>query len=238
MATHAFNNIANRLLLALPLAVLNRIRPDLEPVSLERGEVIACVDEPLRHVYFINRGMVSVVKTMEDGRSVEIGTIGIEGVTSAITLIGFERTVLDAIVQIPGSAFRMSRHAAVRAMERDKAFQRIIHNHARFHLGQIAQTAACNRLHHLEQRCCRWLLIAHDNARSGTFPLTHEFLAMMLGVRRTGVSITLSLLKKVGLIDHKRGNITIINRTGLQDAACECYGTMRKELDRLFKAAK
>ena len=227
-------DITNRLLLALPPRTLNRIRGGLEPVSLARGQVIAHADQPLKHVYLINRGMACVVKTMKDGRSVEIGTIGIEGMTSTITLIGFDRIVLESIVQIPGSAFRMSRDAAVRAMQQDKVFRQIVHDHARFLLGQIAQTAACNRLHHIEERCCRWLLIAHDNALSDTFPLTHEFLAMMLGVQRAGVSIHLSLLKKAGLIEHKRGIMTITDRAGLEDAACECYATMRDELDNLF----
>jgi DNA-directed RNA polymerase subunit N (RpoN/RPB10) len=120
-------------------------------------------------------------------------------------------------------------------MEKDKAFQQIIQDHARFALGQIAQTAACNRLHHLEERCCRWLLIAHDNALSDTFPLTHEFLAMMLGSRRAGVSTALSILKKAGLIDHRRGNITVQNRAGLEHAACECCGAMTNELEKLFR---
>jgi CRP-like cAMP-binding protein len=230
--------IANRILVALPPASLNRIKPVLEPVTLERGQVLATIDEPLRHVYFINKGIVSVLKTLSDGRSVEIGAIGIEGMTSALTLLAFDRTVLDAIVQIPGAALRMSRDAALEAMEKDDAFRRIVRNIARFALGEIAQTAACNRLHHLEQRCCRWLLIAHDSALTDRFPLTHDFLAMMLGSQRAGVSIALSALKKAGLIDHKRGNITVINRAGLADAACECYGAMRKELDKLFGPQK
>jgi CRP-like cAMP-binding protein len=132
----------------------------------------------------------------------------------------------------------MRRADAIRAMEEDEAFRQIVHNYARFALGQIAQTAACNRLHHLEERCCRWLLIAHDSALSDTFLLTHEFLAMMLGVQRAGVSVYLSLLKKAGLIEQRRGQIAITNRQGLEDAACECYRTMREELDLLFGSDK
>src|SRR3974390_2721582 len=117
MPTHNRSDITNRLLLALPPRTLNRMRGCLEPVSLTRGQVIAHADQPLKHVYLINRGMACVVKTMKDGRSVEIGTIGIEGMTSTTTLIGFDRIVLESIVQIPGSAFRMSRDAAVQAMQ-------------------------------------------------------------------------------------------------------------------------
>jgi len=233
-SSHKNDGIINRLLLALPPKTLNRIRGVLEPVGLARGQAIAHIDQPLRYVYFVNRGLISVVKTMHDGRLVEVGAIGIEGMTSAITLIGFDKIVLEAIVQIPGSAFRMSRDAAIQAMQNDKAFRIIVHDYARFVLGQIAQIAACNRLHHLEERCCRWLLIAHDSARSDTFPLTQEFLAMMLGVQRAGVSIHFSLLKKAGLIEHRRGHMTVINRAGLEDAACECYRAMRDELDNLF----
>jgi CRP-like cAMP-binding protein len=238
MTPHGHNGIVNRILVALPPASLRRIKPLLTPVSLERGQVLAQIDTPLRHVYFINKGIVSVVKTMMDGRSVEIGAIGIEGMTSVLTLLGLDKTVLEAIVQIPGAAFRMSRDDAMAAMDDDKAFRQILRDHAGFALGQLGQTAACNRLHHLEERCCRWLLISHDSALSDTFQLTHEFLAMMLGSQRAGVSIAMSMLKKAGLIDHKRGNITIINRAGLEDAACECYGAMRNELDKLFAPRK
>src|SRR6516165_995373 len=121
------DGIINRLLLALPPKTLNRIRSVLEPVDLARGQAIAHIDQPLRYVYFVNRGLISVVKTMHDGRLVEVGAIGIEGMTSAITLIGFDKIVLEAIVQIPGSAFRMSRDAAIRAMQNDKAFRIIVH---------------------------------------------------------------------------------------------------------------
>ena len=117
---HDNRDIANRILLALPAATLTQIRSVLEPVSLIRGQTIAQVEQPLRYVYFVNRGLISVVKNMEDGRSVEIGAIGIEGMTSAITLLGFDKIVLDAVVQIPGSAFRMSRDAALEAMEKPR----------------------------------------------------------------------------------------------------------------------
>jgi CRP-like cAMP-binding protein len=175
------DGIVNRLLLAFPPKTLEEIRGVLEPVSLAKGQAVVHIDESLRYVYFINRGILSVVKTMQDGRSVEIVAIGIEGMTSGIKLVGFDKTVLEAVVQIPGAAFRMSRDVAMQLMQNHDAFRQIIRDHARFALGQIAQTAACNRLHHLQERCCRWLLIAHDSALSDTSPLTHEFLAMMLG---------------------------------------------------------
>jgi CRP-like cAMP-binding protein len=137
------NGIVNRILITLSPESFNRIKPALEPVSLERGQVLTRKDEGLHHIYFVNRGIVSLVKTMADGRSVEIGAIGIEGVTSALALIGSEITILEAIVQLRGSAFRMSRDAALEAMEKDKAFRQAIYGYARFAIDQIAQTAGC-----------------------------------------------------------------------------------------------
>jgi CRP-like cAMP-binding protein len=148
------NDITNRALLSLPPASLSHIRGALEPVNLRRAQVIAHTDRPLKEVYFINKGMISVVKTMADGRMVEISAIGIEGMTSAITFVGFDNIVPEDVVLIPGSAFRMSRDDAMQAMEKDEAFHQMVHRQARFALGQLAQTAACNRLHHLEERCC------------------------------------------------------------------------------------
>ena len=121
-------------------------------------------------------------------------------------------------------------------MNEDDVLRTALQNYARFAIRQIVQTAACNRLHSLEERCCRWLLIAHDSALADTFPLTHEFLAMMLGSQRSGVSIAASFLQKAGLISYKHGRIMITDRAGLEDAACECYSSIRSELDRLLSA--
>jgi CRP-like cAMP-binding protein len=192
------------------------------------------VDAPIEYLYFVNRGLVSVVKTMQDGRTVEIGAVGIEGVTDANALFGLGTAVLETIVQVPGSALRIRLGTLRQEMENDDALRITMQGYARFAFGQLAQTAACNRLHSLEERCCRWLLIAHDSALADTFPLTHEFMAMMLGVRRSGVSIAASMLRKAGLIEYARGRITIKDRPGLEEASCECYGTLQTELDKLF----
>lgn len=226
----------NRILLALPHATLERIKPCLEPLIMERGQIIDRMNGPIRHMYFVNRGLVSVVKTMRDGRTVEIGAVGIEGVTDPNALFGIDRALLETMVQIPGSAFRIDREILKREMAKDSAFRDIMQRYVRFAFSQLAQTAACNRLHSLEERCCRWLLIAHDSALADNFSLTHEFLAMMLGVRRTGVSIVAHLLKKAGLVNYSRGRVTILNRRGLEEAACECYSSTRAQLDELFVA--
>lgn len=232
--TNELNGVANRILLALPQATLERIRPALRPVNTTRSQVIARITEPIEHMYFVNRGLVSLIKTMRDGRTVEIGAVGIEGVTDPHALFGIEKAPFDSIIQIAGTALRIRRGSLQTEVAKDDTFHEIMQDYARFTFRQLAQTAACNRLHSLEERCCRWLLIAHDSTLSDTFPLTQEFLAMMLGVQRAGVSIAASLLKRAGLIDYVRGRVTVKNRAGLEEAACECYGAIQTELEDLF----
>ena len=190
--------VANRILLSLPPATLNRVRPALDLVDTTRGCVIARVDRPIKYVYFVNRGLVSLVKTMQDGRTVEIGVIGIEGVTNSDALFGVDEAILDTVVQIPGTAFRIRRDALEKMLSEDAMLREMLQRYTRFTVSRLAQTAGCNRLHSLEQRCCRWLLMAHDSALSDTFPLTHELLARMLGVQRAGVSIAAYPYRKLG----------------------------------------
>jgi len=231
--------IANRLLLSLSPATLRRLAPALEPVHTTQGQIIDRVDGPIKYLYFMNRGMVSLVKTMNDGRTVEIEAVGIEGITDPNAIFGvIDTALLESIVQIPGTAFRIHRDVLRRELERDADLRVLMHGYARFVVNQIIQTAACNRLHSLEERCCRWLLTAHDNALSDSFPLTHEFLAMMLGVHRAGVSIAAKLLQKAGLIRYRRGEMTITDRAGLVETACECYGVIRDQAATLFRLRK
>ena len=234
----AYEGISNRILLSLPQATLKGLRPALELLKTARGDFIDRADRPVEYIYFPNRGLISVVKTMRDGRTVEIGVVGTEGVTDSHSLFGLNKAPLDAVVQVAGTAFRIRRDALKNHMAEDGALREVLEKYAIFALLAFAQTAACNRLHHLEARCCRWLLIAHDSALSDTFPLTQEFLAMMLGVQRAGVSIAASFLQKAGLIQYRRGQVTITNRHGLEDAACECYGDMQTEFDKLFVVPK
>lgn len=227
--------VANRILLSLPPATFEQMRPALEHVTTGQGQVLNHVDAPTRYLYFINRGLVSLVKTMRDGRTVEIEAVGIEGIADPNALFGIERAILDSVVQIPGSAFRIRHDVLNRQLETDGALQAALQKYTRFLIGQLAQTAACNRLHSLEERCCRWLLIAHDNAFADDFPLTHQFLATMLGVQRVGVTIAANLLRKAGLIRYTRGRMTITNRAGLEEAACECYQAIRSEIEGMFR---
>jgi CRP-like cAMP-binding protein len=230
--------IANRLLRALSPLTMNRLRPHLETADLPHGHVLSKAGSPVEYAYFVNRGMVSMVKTMLDGRTAEVGAIGIDGIAGISALFGFKNAVLDAIVQVPGSALRISSRTLHREMTHSPSLQRVLQHYVQWTVSQLAQTAACNRLHSLEERCCRWLLAAHDSARADTFVLTHEFLALMLGVQRAGLTITAGLLRKAGFIDYMRGQVTIVKRAGLEASACECYVTTQAQLNELFGAGR
>jgi CRP-like cAMP-binding protein len=227
-------NVANRVLLALPQASLERIAPYLEPVDLIPGQPLYYPEKPIKHLYFLNRGLVALVATMRDGRSVATGAIGIEGVTGPDPLFGITNALLECTVQIPGNALRITPDVLRREMAESEALRQLLQRFVQTIVTQLAQTAACNRLHSLLERCCRWLLIAHDSARSDSFLLTHEFLAMILGVQRAGISIGAHNLQQAGLIHYRRGRITITNRQGLEATACECYERMREQYDQLF----
>lgn len=230
------SQVTNRILRALAPSTLARLLPGMEAFDLRAGAVIDHVDGPIEHMYFINRGLVSLVKVMHDGRSVEVGAIGIEGVTDSNALFGVDVAVIESMVQIPGTAFRVSRDFLGREMAHDAGLRRIMERYTRFAFGQLAQTAACNRLHSLDERCCRWLLTSHDSALADSFPLTHEFLATMLGATRSSVSLAAKTLQRAGLIEYTRGVVAITDRSGLEDVACECYRETSAELDKLFSS--
>jgi len=222
------------LLRSLPSRAWERLRPSLVSFDMAYGQVLQHQDGEIQHLYFVNRGLVSLVKTMRDGRTVEISAIGPEGVADPYALFGIDNAITESVVQIPGTAVRLSRDILVREMARDESLNWIMRKYMRFAVEQIVQTAACNRLHSLEERCCRWLLIAHDGALSDTFPLTHHFLATMLGVQRSGVTLAARLMKRAGLIRYTRASVTVMDRAGLEEAACECYGTIRNELHKIL----
>jgi CRP-like cAMP-binding protein len=223
----------NRLLASLPGEVFTALQNQLDWVVLKQGRVIDRARSPVRHLYFVDQGLVSLVKTMQDGRTVEIGAIGIEGLTGWNTLFGMEQAIVDSVVQIPGSAFRINQAALRQQMAKHQALRDLLMRYAQFGIADLSQSAACNRLHSIEERCCRWLLVAQDSARSDAFPLTHEFLAMMLGVHRTTVSLIASALQRAGMIRYRRGRLSITGRAGIEGMACECYSATRRELDWL-----
>ena len=225
-------------MLALPPATLDRILRISEPVSLTRGQKIAAAGQQINCIHFINRGLVCATKVMKDGRVVELAAIGVEGTPEFVALLGMDRALVDMDVHIPGTAIRIGHNDFIQEMQSDKALRQLMQHYVRFGLSEIARHIACNRLHQLEQRCCRWLLIAHDHALSDEFPLTHENLAMMLGYQRAGVSTVMASLVKAEFIEHKRGKVIVINRPGLEAAACECYREMQDDLDQFLPPSK
>jgi CRP-like cAMP-binding protein len=234
VARHQEENIANRILLALPQDSLQRLKPHLERVDLPQRRVVHDASTSVEHLYFVNQGLISLIKTMKDGRTVEVAAIGTEGVTGIFALYGIQPPIWDAIVQIPGEAFRVELGRLQAEMKRSDIFRGIMQRYIHAVVCEIAQTAACNRLHSLEERCCRWLLLAQERAQSDTFPVTHEFLALMLGVQRAGLSITAGILQKAGFIQYSRGRIVILDRSGLEATTCECYLAITAQLKRVF----
>jgi CRP-like cAMP-binding protein len=229
--------VNNRLLLALPPATLERLDPALHWVELKTGLPIDHVGSAIDNIYFVNAGFVSLVKTMQDGRMVEVGGVGIEGLTDPWSLFGTNAGMFETMVQIPGSAFRIRRDVLMREMKSDQALCELIEAAMNLAIRQLAQTSACNRLHSLGERCCRWLLVARSNVLSDTFPLTHDHLAAMVGAPRSSVSVVAHELKGAGAIDYQRGQVTVLSRRALEARACECYDATRQEIERLYSQA-
>jgi CRP-like cAMP-binding protein len=230
--------INNRLLLALSPVTLDRLLRLSEPVNLVRGQTLESAGQPIKHIHFVNRGLVCATKTIGDGRIVEVAAIGTEGTPEYVALLGMDRALVDMVVHIPGTAIRVRREAFMHEMENDRPLRELMRRYVRFGLSEVARHIACNRLHHVDQRCCRWLLIAHDHALSDEFPMTHEELAMMLGYQRAGVSIAMRALVKAGFIEHKRGKVIVSNRPALEAASCECYREMQDELNEFLPHPK
>ena len=225
----------NRILAALPPKDFDRFLPALQPVSLSLRQVIHDVSSPIEHVYFVEQGVCSILTIMADDSAIEVGMIGSEGMAGVSAVFGSATSGQHVIVPIPGTALRMDAARCKAAFDESTAVRMAVLRFATALMNLSAQTAACNRLHSVEERCCRWLLIAEDNARAGRFALTHEFLAMMLGVQRSGVSLALRSLKRAGLIDYERGVIDILDRQGLEETACECYHIVRTRQAHLLK---
>ena len=226
----------NRILSALPVDEYERISPRLEYTPLTLGKILYRPGEPIAHVYFPLRGTVSITAVMEDGREVEVGIVGREGMLGLPLVLGTDTAPLKAAVQVPDGAMRLRAGAFGEELERGKGLRRLLLRYAQAFFIQTAITAACNRLHPLDGRLARWLLMTKDRAQSSTLPLTQEFLSIMLGVRRAGVTEACGALAGAGLIENKRGRIRIADPQGLERASCECYGVVRREYNRLLGA--
>lgn len=225
----------NRLITALPKADRDRLLATrLEHVKLSLKEMLYDADAPITHVFFPLSGVMSLVVLMEDDRAVEVGTIGNEGMVGTPLFLASERSPTRALAQVPGEALRMRAEFFQEEMARGDAFQHLVRRYTQGMINQISQTVACNHLHSIEERMCRWLLLTHDRVGADEFPLTQEFLAQMLGVRRPSVTVVAGIVQQAGLISYRRGRITIINRKGLEAASCECYEVVKREFDRLL----
>jgi len=225
---------ANRLLGLLPPRDYARLLPHLQRIPLGYRQSLYRANSAIQFVYFIETGVGSLVNTMANGRAAEVGTIGNEGLVGLPIVFGDDRAPTSVYVQVPGAGLKMKAALFKREMARGASMRSVMLRYAHAFFNQVAQSAACNHFHSIDQRCCRWLLMTHDRMQSDEFLLTQEFLAMMLGVQRTGVTVAASALQRAGLIRYSRGNVTIIDRRALLRRSCECYGTSKKEFDRLL----
>jgi CRP-like cAMP-binding protein len=224
----------NRLLAALPEDDLERLLSGLELIELAFKQPCYEPGEPIRHVHFPLRGIVSLVVVLQGGGKIEVSTVGNEGMVGLPVFLGAETSPMAAFCQSPGRAARMGA-AALREETRDGgALVGVLHRYTQSLMTQMSQSVACNRLHSLQERCARWLLTTHDRVKADEFPLTHEFLSQMLGVRRAGVTEVAQALQQAGCIRYHRGRMTILDRRRLEEVSCECYRIIRAEYSKLL----
>jgi len=232
------SNCDNKLLAVLPVEDRQRVMAQLSIVPFQFRQVLHKQGETIEDVYFPCGGACSLTKTMEDGRTAEVGTVGNEGMLGAAVFFGDGQAQSDVIVQVAAkSGYKMAVRSFVEEMNLHGAFYNRVIRYYQALAIQVMQTTACNALHSAEQRCCRWLLMTRDRVGSDDLSLTHEFLAIMLGVRRSTVSIIVEGLQKAGLVDTRRGQITIVDRQRLEASSCECYAAVKANFARLLPDA-
>ncbi len=224
----AGKQVGNIILLSISDSDYSSLRPHLEYVNLPNHLVLHEASGKLEFAYFPNRGLISLVVVMEDGKTAEAGIVGNEGFTGTSAAVGLSRSPLQAVVQITGDGFRVEVGALQNTLESAPHLQLMLSRYAVVRGMQVAQTAACNRLHNIEQRLARWLLMTQDRVDSGLLPITHDFLATMLGTDRPTVSLAAGVLQKRKVIEYTRGAVEIVNRKKLEDYACECYEVIRQ----------
>jgi CRP-like cAMP-binding protein len=217
----------NRLLLALPSSNLKRLMPELKHIRCEREQVLVDADSPLDHVFFPDSGVVSVVAVYADGNTIEMATIGREGCTALQAVFGAKSSSVRLLVQIPGSAAKISRAAFTRAMGSMPSFRRLMYAYHQAFLEQVMVSVACNGAHTLKERLARWLLMMRDRNDDEALQITQNLLAEMLGVQRPTITNAAGELERAGLIARGRRQVTILDRQGLVEASCECYNLVR-----------
>ncbi len=231
---HRPSAVRNGLLAALPPEDLARLRPRLYLVELPFDQTLHPAGGAVEAVLFPESGMASIIATLDDGEQVEVGVVGREGLIGLPLVFGDDRSLVEARVQQEGTALRIGAADFRAAMDKGTALRGLLLRYALAFQAQVTLTAACNARHPISERLARWLLKAHDRAGADEFPVTHEFMALMLGVRRPGVSLAAGVLQKAGLIHYARGRMEVTDRPGLEAASCECYHIARREFSRLL----
>jgi CRP-like cAMP-binding protein len=226
---------SNKLLKALSPELRSKLGQELEIVELRYRQVLYRPDDSAHYVYFPLSGVISVLALTGDSAGVEVASIGSEGMANVNLFLGVDHAQCEAVVQVPGTAARLSGAALHYHTANGGEMARLLLRYTSAYLGQLSQSVACNRLHPLEERCARWLLMMQDRA-GDQFPITHEFLSNMLGVRRATVTVAAGILQKAGLIRYTRGKMTILDRARLEEASCECYRTVRDMYERMVTA--
>jgi CRP-like cAMP-binding protein len=228
------STVRNQLLAAFPPDDFALLRGSLRPLDLVLKQTLHAPDQPIETVYFPEQGMVSMVAALEGGQLMEVGLVGREGLVGLPVVLGAESASTEAMVQAAGAALSLPAATLVEALEDSPALKALLLRYMQaFHV-QVAQTAACNGRHPVEERLARWLLLAHDRAEGDTFPMTQEFIATMLGVRRAGVSVAAGILQRTGVINYMHGHVAILDRPGLERTSCECYAAVRRRCERLL----
>jgi CRP-like cAMP-binding protein len=225
---------ANRLLRALPVEEYARLLPHLTSTRLHLKDVLFEPHAPIHDVYFPRTGVVSIIATEQEGGDIEISTVGPEGFVGLPALLGAPTMPYRCIVQGAGDAWRLRADALRPLVEERPALRHLLLRYAEYVLEQVSQSVACNRLHTLEERCARWLLMMHDRVEGDSFEITHEFLSQMLGVRRSGVTVALGALQAEGVVRYARGRMVVLDRRRLEGASCGCHAITRAALARLL----
>lgn len=228
------NSRENRLLAMLPRAEYDRLLPLMRPVEIALRETVYRQNAPIEYVYFPRSGVLSMIVVMEEGASVEVGIVGYEGFVGVPVFLNTERSPTQVLCQVSGSALRMPAAAFRDEVRKPGPLQLAVMQYTQTLLNAVSRVTACNQLHTCEVRCARWILATHDRVGADEFPMTHEFLAMMLGVRRASVTVAAGALQQAGLIEYRRGRMRVLDRAGLEAASCECYRLLRDEFDRLL----
>jgi CRP-like cAMP-binding protein len=228
------SSVRNRLLAGLSREDFHLLQPHLEPVTLDRGDVLVTPDEPIEHVTFIEAGVTSVVANTEGGRRIEIGLTGWDGLAGTPVLLGVDRTPHETFMQVAGSGLRIGADVLKQALQHSPSLHDLLLRYVQVFTIQTSHTALSNGSHKIEERLARWLLMCHDRLDGDDLPLTHEFIAIMLAVRRAGVTEALNILEERGVIRARRGNIVVLDRAGLEAAAGDSYGVPEAEYRRLI----